>query len=198
MILYLHGFRSSPKSSKAQIMHQALKANGIEKGWFCPQLPPEPSQAIALCNELIEKNLKDNQSLSIIGSSLGGFYATYIAEQWPQAKAVTLNPVVFAARDLAHYVGPLTNFHTNEPFHFTKRNVDDLAQLEIKQITQPERYLLIAATGDELLDWREMATHYTGAKQIIIEGGDHGLSDFEQYLPDIFLFLGLTAPSSSK
>ncbi|HLS16968.1 MAG TPA: YqiA/YcfP family alpha/beta fold hydrolase [Paenalcaligenes sp.] len=189
MFLYLHGFRSSPLSAKSQIMYGALQARGQAQRWHCPQLSTQPARAIEQCRQLINTHHQPGQPLTIMGSSLGGFYATYLAEQWPNAQCVVLNPVVHAARDLAHYVGPLTNFHTNEPFEFTEADVAALAALEISQVTHPERYFLIAATGDELLDWREMAAHYAGAKQEIISGSDHGLSDFENYLPQVFAFL---------
>src|SRR5699024_2227049 len=191
MFLYLHGFRSSPLSTKSQIMHRALQERGQAKRWHCPQLSTQPARAIEQCLKLIEQHHQPGQPLTIIGSSLGGFYATYLAEQWPPARCVALNPVVHAARDLGHYVGSLTNFHTNDAFEFTQADVTALAELEIPHITRPERYLLIAATGDELLDWREMANHYAGADQEIIQGSDHGLSDFKDYLPRIFTFLGL-------
>lgn len=172
-------------------MRRALQERGQANHWHCPQLSTQPARAIEQCLELIEQHHQPNQTLTIMGSSLGGFYATYVAEQWPQARCVVLNPVVHAARDLGHYVGPLTNFHTNEAFEFTQSDVRALAELEIPHITRPERYLLIAATGDELLDWREMANHYADADQEIISGSDHGLSDFKDYLPRIFAFLGL-------
>jgi len=191
MFLYLHGFRSSPLSTKSQIMHRALQERGQANRWHCPQLSTQPAQAIEQCQELIEQHHQAGQPLTIMGSSLGGFYATYLAEQWSHARCVVLNPVVHAARDLGHYVGPLTNYHTHEAFEFTQADVNALANLEIPHITQPDRYLLIAATGDELLDWREMTEHYANAEQVVIQGSDHGLSDFEDYLPRIFKFLGL-------
>lgn len=189
MFLYLHGFRSSPLSAKSQIMHRALQARGLADDWHCPQLDTHPQAAIQQCMTLITQHHRAGTALTIMGSSLGGFYATYLAEQWPEARCVVLNPVVHAARDLAHYVGPLTNYHTGAPFEFTAADIAALAQFEIARISRPERYLLIAATGDELLDWREMTAHYAGAHQEIIPGGDHGLTNFEEYLPRIFTFL---------
>jgi len=191
MILYLHGFRSSPSSAKAQIMQQALQARGQMARWHCPQLPIDPQQAIDRCVALIQQHHQPGQPLALIGSSLGGFYATCLAERWPEARTVVLNPVVHAARDLAKYQGTLTNFHTGEPFDFGPADVQALARLECTQISRPERYFLVAATGDEILDWREMAAHYAAAKQKIIDGSDHGLSDFPKHLPDILAFLDL-------
>src|SRR5690625_6459636 len=189
MFLYLHGFRSSPLSAKSQIMYGALQARGQAQRWHCPQLSTQPARAIEQCRQLINTHHQPGQPLTIMGSSLGGFYATYLAEQWPNARAVVLNPVVNAARQLANYVGTLTNFHSNESFEFTLDDVHSLEELAVTAITRPERYFLLAATGDELLDWREMAAHYEGAKQHIISGSDHGLSDFADYLPEVLSFI---------
>lgn|SRR5690625_162725 len=189
MILYLHGFRSSPDSYKARLMHESLQALELQDRWHCPQLSTQPRRAIQECMQLITQQLGADEPLAIVGSSLGGFYATYLAEQWPNARAVVLNPVVNAARQLANYVGTLTNFHSNESFEFTLDDVRSLEELAVTAITRPERYFLLAATGDELLDWREMAAHYEGAKQHIISGSDHGLSDFADYLPEVLSFI---------
>lgn len=197
MILYLHGFRSSPASTKAQIMYQALKVRGLAERWHCPQLPTHPQTAIAHCAQLIHEHHQPGQPLAIIGSSLGGFYATYLAEHWPEARAVVLNPVVHASRDLATYQGELSNFHTGERFDFGPAEVQALAELECPKISYPERYFLLAATGDEILDWREMAAHYAGAKQKIIAGSDHGLSDYTDHLPEILSFLDLPLEAAS-
>lgn len=177
-------------------MKKALQSAGLDALWHCPQLNTSPKQAIEQCQQLIRAHHDQAQPLIVMGSSLGGFYATYLAEQWPSAKAVVLNPVVYAARDLAHYVGTLSNFHTGATFDFSPDDVQALAKLEVDHLTDPTRYMLIAATGDELLDWREMAAHYEGAQQTIISGGDHGLSDFPQYLDKIFTFLGLPTPAT--
>lgn len=191
MILYLHGFRSSPASYKARLMHETLQSLGQEARWHCPQLDTRPEAAMAQCMQLLDRHADPDEPLVIMGSSLGGFYATYLAEQWPTAQAIVLNPVVNAARQLAQYVGTLTNFHNHEPFEFTLADVKQLEQLAVPQITDPQRYFLLAATGDELLDWREMAKHYQGARQRIIDGSDHGLSDFADYVPEVLSFINL-------
>ena len=126
---------------------------------------------------------------TIVGSSLGGYYATYLAEQLG-TRAVLLNPAVHAARDLATQVGPQQDFHTGAPFEFLSAYVSELDQLKVDHPTNPGRYLLIAATGDEVLDWREMKDFFAGCQQIIVPGSDHGLSDFEQWLPHVMAFAG--------
>lgn len=196
MILYLHGFRSSPMSFKSRLMAQTLREQGREQEWACPELPASPRQAIAVATAAAGQLRRGAgtaaagrrpRELTIIGSSLGGYYATWLAERM-DCQAVLLNPVVHAARDLATQVGAHRTYHDDQPFFFDAAYLDELRALEVPRISRPERYYLIAATGDEVLDWREMRDHYTGARQRIIEGSDHGLGDFAAWLPDVLAF----------
>lgn len=188
MILYLHGFRSAPASTKATMLAAALHKQGLEHEWFCPQLPASPAQALALADSLIQQHYNPSSSpLTVMGSSLGGYYATCLAEKW-HCRAVVMNPVVYAARDLASQVGEHTQYHSNEPFVFLPQHINELATMAVAQPAAPERYFLLAATGDEVLDWREMAQWYAGSQARIIQGSDHGISDFEQWLPEVLQF----------
>lgn len=188
MIVYLHGFRSSPLSFKARLLAERMAALGRSDEFLCPQLPASPRATIALVQGLIEAI--DPGELSLIGSSLGGCYATWLAEQ-TGCRAVLLNPAVRPARDLAGQVGTMQAYHSDEPFEFKPEYVEELKALQVARITEPGRYLLLAATGDELLDWREMVAHYPGARQRIIEGSDHGMSDFADYLDCVLAFCGV-------
>ena len=188
-LLYLHGFRSSPKSFKAQRLQAWLAAHRPEVQWWCPQLPPSPREAMSLLREGTAE--WPAQTSAVLGSSLGGFYATVMAEAtgWP---AVLINPAVDPARDLAAYVGELTAFHApEEHFFFRGDYVDELRTMAPGPITKPERYFAIIAKGDEVLDWREMSARYPGAKQRLLEGSDHALSDFDEHLPHLLKFLQL-------
>ena len=185
MILYLHGFRSSPKSFKARLMQEYFDARGQSALFQCPQLPVSPRAAMQLARELCAAVPADD--LVLIGSSLGGFYATALAEDLG-CRAVLLNPAVTPARDLEKQVGIQRAWHSEEVLDFRAEHVDELAPIARERISRPERYFLIAATGDEVLDWRQMAAHYPGARQKIIEGSDHGLSDFAQYIDEIVEF----------
>ena len=127
-------------------------------------------------------------SILIIGSSLGGFYANYLAEKYA-CKAVALNPAVRAARELAPHVGMLTSYDNDEPFDFRLEYIDELKALQVDKITSPERYFLIAAKGDELLDWKEMVEFYEGANQLVLEGSDHGTTDYGNHLPKVLEFI---------
>jgi len=187
-LLYLHGFRSSPQSAKARLMAERVRSECPGLIWWCPQLPPSPSKAMAL----LMKGIADwpRESMAVIGSSLGGFYATWVAEQ-TGCRAVLLNPAVNPARDLANHIGEQSNWHDpQERFYFQPEFVQELRELTLPGMTRPDRYLAVIAKGDELLDWREMHARYVGAHLHLIEGSDHGLTDFEQHLPVILAFLG--------
>jgi predicted esterase YcpF (UPF0227 family)/predicted GNAT family N-acyltransferase len=211
MILYLHGFRSSPDSAKARLMAGAMAERGLAADWCCPQLPASPAAALDLALGLLRDRLgapaavgggddSPADRLTVIGSSLGGFYATWLAERLG-CRAVLLNPVVHAARDLSTQVGSHRTFHGDEPFEFLPGHVDELARAEadIPVLTRPERYFLLAATGDEVLDWREMRDRFAGSRQRIIEGSDHGISDFADWLPEVLEFaLGGAMPAAMQ
>lgn len=188
-LLYLHGFRSSPQSFKARTMAQLVALRHPRVQWWCPQLPASPKEAMAL----IEQGTRDwpGDSMAVIGSSLGGFYATAMAQR-KACKAVLLNPAVDPARDLAKYIGEQTHWHTPEDrFFFAPAYVQELRDLACGPLHQPSRHLAIIAKGDEVLDWREMLARYQGCRTVLLEGGDHALSDFEQHLPGIMAFLDL-------
>lgn len=186
MILYLHGFRSSPHSMKARLLAQAMAKRGRAEEFVCPQLPASPAEAMALVESLIQSQVTQHgvDSLCLIGSSLGGYYATYLAEK-VGCRAMLINPAVKPPRDLEKYVGVTTAYHSDEVFEFKAHYVDELRALAVDHITQPERYFLIAATGDEVLDWREMQAHYPLARHKIIQGSDHSVSEFADYLDEV-------------
>jgi predicted esterase YcpF (UPF0227 family) len=186
MILYLHGFRSSPLSMKARLVSGRLQALGVEH--VCPQLPASPKEAVALALSLLEGTPADQ--ISLIGSSLGGYYATFLAERLG-CRAVLLNPAIHPLQDLERHVGVGTQFHSDHPFDFKREYIAQLSAIAIEHITQPRRYFLLAASGDEVLDYRAMVAHYPGAQQHVIDGSDHGIAEFEDYLPEVLAFCGV-------
>ncbi len=189
-LLYLHGFRSSPQSFKVLRLQRWLADHRPDVRLWCPQLPPSPAQAMALLQEGT-RDWPDQQS-AVLGSSLGGFYATVWAEAraWP---AVLINPAVDPARDLAAHVGEQTLFHAPaERFDFQSVYLDELRAIKPRAITRPDRYLAIVAQGDELLDWREAQALYGAACLRLIQGSDHALTDFDAHLPLLLRFLRLT------
>ncbi len=190
MILYLHGFRSSPQSMKARVVGERMAALGLADQLICPQLPASPKQAMELATRLVAGI--PAADLSIIGSSLGGFYATWLAERIG-CRAALVNPAVVPQLDLDHHVGITTQFHSDEPFEFKREYIDELRALEVPRISQPQRYFLLAATGDEVLDYRHMVAHYAGARQHVIEGSDHAVSEFPRYVDEVLAFCGVEA-----
>lgn len=187
-LLYLHGFRSSPLSRKAQQMHAAV-AWRKNVHWLCPALPPSPAQAMHLVTQALAHWPRER--MAVVGSSLGGFYATWVAQSYG-CPAVLLNPAVNPARDLARHIGAQTNWHApNQAFFFEPGFVDELRALDAGPLHHPERTLAIIAKGDEVLDWREMQSRYSDCPMRLCEGGDHALSDFPDHLPAILAFLGL-------
>ena len=187
-LLYLHGFRSSPQSTKARKMAAWVAQHRPHVVWSCPQLPPSPRRAIADVEAVIADWPTDR--MGVIGSSLGGYYATAVAER-TGCRAVLLNPAVEPARDLAAFIGETTAWHSDERFDFEPAFLDELRALRMPALTRPERYLAIIAKGDEVLSWREMQARYRDARVKLIEGSDHALSDFDTHLPDIVHFLDL-------
>ena len=185
MILYLHGFRSSPQSFKARRLRETMAARNQSDQFLCPQLPASPREAAALALDLVVG--VDASQLVLIGSSLGGYYATALAERLG-CRAVLLNPAVSPAQALEKHIGTTTAWHSDDAFEFKAEYITQLAALAVPQITRPERYFLLAATGDEVLDWRMMTAHYAGARQHVIDGSDHGLSDFDQYIDEVLQF----------
>ncbi|MEC5159618.1 uncharacterized protein ACFDR9_004339 [Janthinobacterium sp. CG_23.3] len=188
MILYLHGFRSSPLSMKARLMAGRMDALGLSAQWRCPQLPASPKLAIELALALAAAVPADE--LCIVGSSLGGYYATWLAERLA-CRAVLLNPAIKPLQDLDKHVGVTTQFHSDAPFEFKREYIDELRALAVPRITEPQRYFLIAATGDAVLDYRDMVAHYAGARQQVIQGSDHGIAEFADYLAPVLAFCGV-------
>lgn len=188
-LVYLHGFRSSPQSAKARTTAAWVRQHCPEVEWWCPQLPPSPAEAM----QLILDRVADWPAArtGVIGSSLGGFYATALAERLG-CRAVLLNPAVDPARDLTKYIGEITAWHSDERFFFRPEFIAELRAIAPVALTRLERYYAIIAKGDELLSWVEMSERYAGARIALLEGGDHALSDYESaHLRDVAAFLGL-------
>ena len=195
-LLYLHGFRSSPQSMKAQKVADRMRTQHPDVAWWCPQLPPSPREAMDLVAQGIEA--WPRATMAVVGSSLGGFYARWVALQ-TGCRSVLLNPAPFPARDLANHIGEQTAWHDPaERFFFEPGFVaelqaqqDDIARLSARAPAAPERQFAIVAKGDDVLDWREMVAFCAGGTTRLLEGGDHAISDFDAHIDDLFRFLVL-------
>ena len=184
MIVYLHGFNSSPQSSKAQYLKRYLEARGKGDEFSCSQLPHLPDLAV----ELIEAELEHLKAkeVTLIGSSLGGFYATWLAEK-RDLRAVLINPAIDPHVGLRAFLGPKQGYRDGESFELTEEHLRQWEKLFVTQV-RPERYLLLVETGDELLDYSVAVKKYRGAKQVVVHGGDHTLQSFPEHIPVIMEF----------
>ena len=193
-LLYLHGFRSSPLSFKAQRLGRWMAEHRPDIVWHCPQLPPSPAEAVeGLLRTVAGWGIDAATDLAVVGSSLGGFYATVLAARLG-CRCVVMNPAVEPARDLAKHIGEQTTWQNPEDrFHFRAAFIPELQALRPAVVSPVQRALAIIAQGDELLDWREMFARYEGAHIKLLEGSDHALSDFDEHLGDILGFLELNA-----
>jgi predicted esterase YcpF (UPF0227 family) len=187
-LLYLHGFRSSPLSTKSRQTAAWMARHQPGVSWWCPQLSPSPREAMAL----LDDGTRDWPTVTtgVIGSSLGGFYATALAERLG-CRAVLLNPAVDPARDLTRYVGEITAWHSDERFFFRPEFIDELRSISPATLSHLERYFAVIAKGDEVLSWVEMTARYRGCRIQLLEGSDHALSGFDEQLPEVVEFLGL-------
>lgn len=186
-ILYLHGFCSSPASWKSRLLGEEMARRGLGEHFVCPPLSPVPDEAMAAVATLIEAA---KGRVTLVGSSLGGHYANYLAEKY-DLSAVLINPAVVESMDLGHFLGEHANFHSGERFVFTATHVEQLR----RQVTRPTpgHYWLLAETGDEVLDWRQARDFYAGCRQTILPGGDHSFTRFPDFVSQIIEFAGLSA-----
>ena len=192
-IVYLHGFRSSPASVKATALAAAVAAlpAAIRPRLHVPALEFAPAQAIAGVERWVREHVPaPGSALTFVGSSLGGFYATHLAEE-TGARAVLINPAIRPYDDLAAYAGTQTNLYTGATFVVAPAHFDELRALAVPRITRPARYFLLVQSGDEVLDWREAVAFYGGAWQYVESGGDHSFQRFETAIPAILRFAGV-------
>jgi predicted esterase YcpF (UPF0227 family) len=184
-IVYIHGFRSSSKSRKATQLDEYLRVRHPDVRYLAPDLNFRPTQAISqlqwACLGIAPENL------TIVGSSLGGFYAVVLAEKLG-CHAVLLNPSIRPYDTLSKHLGEQTNLYTGEKFTFDESHISELEALSIPSITRPERYLLVVEMGDELLDHRATIAYCAGARQIVAEGGDHELKSFPAHMSEVVSF----------
>ena len=184
-LLYLHGFNSSPQSHKAAMTGRWLVENYPEIRFLCPFMPPAPGRAVAAIETACEGI--DWRETLVMGSSMGGFYATWVAQRHG-CKAVLINPAVRPWQGREYLLGEQTNFHTGETYLFRQRDIDDFADYGVAKIAAPERIWVLLQTGDEVLDYRRAEDYYRECRLTIEEGGDHSFQQFERFLPDIIRF----------
>jgi uncharacterized protein len=184
-LLYLHGFCSSPASLKSRQMAAVMAERGRGETFVCPALSPVPDEALAMASAAIAQAAGP---VTVVGSSLGGHYATCLAERHG-LKAVLINPAVVNGLDPDRFIGEHVNFHTGEQFAFTAVHAAQLAAQIVPPT--PERYWLLAETGDEVLDCQQAVAYYRGGRQTVLPGGNHSFTRFAEFIPQILEFAGL-------
>lgn len=185
-LLYLHGFNSSPESHKAQLVKQYMREKHCDDELLCPQIPVIPDEARIFLEQLVEPMLK-KYSLSFVGSSLGGYYATYLAEKY-SGTAVLINPSVKPYETLAASLGKNTFYFNEGSWDFNASHIQQLKAMDVATITAPDRYLVLLQTGDETLDYRQAEEKYKNGHCVIEQGGNHGFTGFERFIPQIMQF----------
>ena len=204
-IAYLHGFNSGPASIKGRQLGDAIAKlpDTTRPQYFLPQLHDRPREAMRTVEDWVRSpkaragaRRRIGDELTFVGSSLGGFYATYLAERH-DAKAVLINPAIRPFESLAAYLGPQRNPYTGVSYELTREHFAELEAMRVSRITHPERYLLLVQTGDELLDYRAAVAYYGGAWQLVEGGGDHAYREFGAQIATILRFAGVELPAGS-
>jgi predicted esterase YcpF (UPF0227 family) len=186
VVIYLHGFLSSPQSQKARQTLEYVKANYPDLPIEIPQLANYPNDAQAIIEQLIAEH--KGKKLRFIGSSLGGFFSTFMVEKY-SGKAVLINPAVRPFELLVDFLGEHINPNTQQPFLLENKHIEELRQLDTPSLKPTSDYWILLQTADETLDYRQAETKYQDYKLSIEQGGNHSFLDFQRFLPDIFRFL---------
>lgn len=195
-LLYLHGFNSSPESAKARQTQQWFGQNAPEIEFICPSLPPYADQAMAQLCEIVEARLPE--PVFVIGSSMGGFFASCLAERYAELGAVLINPAVSPDRGLDKWLGENSNYHSGETWLFEEHHIDEYQRWDPAAIKNKNNYLVLLQSGDEVLDYRDAEQRYQGCKIILESGGDHSFIDYHRHLETIHQFLLSTVPSNPQ
>lgn len=198
MLIYIHGFNSSPASFKARQLHKYTAQLGLGESLLVPQLPFDPAVAMEHLSTLVQerqRQCQDDEQLSLIGSSLGGYYATWLAERF-DTRAVLINPAVRPYELFTEYMGTNLNLYTGEKNQLRREHLDQLKTFEVDDVTKPDRYLLLLQTGDEVLDYHQALEKYAAVPMIVEEGGDHAFTGFDRHLETVLAFCGVNCLKS--
>ena len=187
-LLYLHGFNSSPQSKKALQTQSWFAQHAPEITFICPLLSPYAESAMATVTGIIED--RTEQPIYVVGSSMGGFFATCLIERY-DLRGVLINPAVSPCRGLHNWLGENTNYTTGEKWVFEPRHIQQYTELDasVENLVNKNNYHVLLQCGDEVLDYRDAQLRYQGCSVIVEDGGDHSFINYQQHLAGIYQFL---------
>lgn len=182
MIIYIHGFGSSGHGGKATLFREYFEEEVI-----APSLSYVPNLAIDTLEQLIELLLEKDETIGLVGSSLGGYYAIHLASKY-DLKAVLINPAIYPFKTLDK-VGMAMNYYDGTTFEITAEHIQQLKFLEVLEIPNQENFLTLLQMDDEVLDYTEAEEKLSESELIIEEGGNHSFENIESYFRKIYNFL---------
>ncbi len=185
LIIYAHGFNSSPQSAKARLMQAVMHEQGREHQLRVPALSHWPQEAI----EQLQAEIDAAEGpVLLVGSSLGGYYSTWLVEHNPGVRAVLINPAVRPYELLEEWLGTNTNLYTDDNYELTETHLEQLKAIYCPELQDPSRYLLLVQTADDTIDYRESVDKFVGSHQFVQPGGSHGFEQFEALIPAVQAF----------
>lgn len=199
-VIYIHGFNSSPGSFKALQLKAFVEQNKLDLQYHAPMLSHWPEQAMETLEDLLESIKACDQHtgkitrILLVGSSLGGFYSTYLMARYPGLKAVLINPAVYPQELLPAYLGLNENLYTGEQYQLTQDHMQQLRRLHMAEPACTQNIKVLLQSDDEILDYHRAENYYRQAEVVVIEGGDHGFQNFEQYFTMMLDFAGIDYP----
>ncbi|MES2205099.1 MAG: YqiA/YcfP family alpha/beta fold hydrolase [Pseudomonadota bacterium] len=187
-IIYLHGFNSSGNATKSQILRAAVEEYAPQIEYYSPTLIHNPEKAMSELQAILDVQSQQFQ-FCFVGSSLGGFFAIYLANRYADAKAVLINPAINPWETMHHYYGHYENEATGEKFEVTENFVSSLQNFGVDKIKHPERFLLLLQTDDNVIDYRVALNAFPNSPHLIRTGGGHTFTDFQEVIPEILRFI---------